>query len=509
MQTLTFREQIEFINSRIDASFEWVEKTVQECYDSLAILLNEPNDDALQEIRSICTACRKKTSTANNPSSVYDEMINCSNLLEMFASLLKEEWDAYPDLQIEIAWILTNIASGNSSQTTAVMNTENVVPQMVRLLKKSTNREVIAQCVWCIGNICAESDGFRDIVCVENDCLDKLIEIVDGAITVENYVPNKSEVVEGDKIVALTSNLELVRVGTSTLSCVCKKEPSVNIIRKVIPVVSRIIKLCHENQTADDILVDALWCVAYCTNDSVVERIDAILEHRELIDLIIESIKREDNKIAVSALRTIGNIAGSTDDHTAYIARNTKALETFHLLLMSDRATDANIKEICWTVSNIAANSVPNTQRIIDSGIAPDIMKFVSLDVSFSILKEAVWATANSVCIATRKQLKYFVNKTAVIPTLVHLLSKAQDDIHLTLISLTLESLEAILAQSDISNQYDRIIKDLFNINDSMSKLAHWKLSNNVTIKKMDATLLKNLVHQGAYIDCIFIFDNK
>jgi len=117
------------------------------------------------------------------------------------------------------------------------------------------------------------------------------------------------------------------------------------------------------------------------------------------------------------------------------------------------------------------------------------------------------------------------VNKTAVIPTLVHLLSKAQDDIHLTLISLTLESLEAILAQSDISNQYDRIIKDLFNINDSMSKLAHWKLSNNVTIKKMatkiqkrlnkikmlhiHATLLKNLVHQGAYIDCIFIFDNK
>jgi seryl-tRNA synthetase len=87
------------------------------------------------------------------------------------------------------------------------------------------------------------------------------------------------------------------------------------------------------------------------------------LEYKELIANIVECILSEDNKVAVSSLRTIGNVAGSTDEHTAFIAQKTKALETFNALLVNDNATEPNIKEICWTVSNIAANSIPNTQR--------------------------------------------------------------------------------------------------------------------------------------------------
>lgn len=163
---------------------------------------------------------------ANNPGAVYDGIINCGNLLKVLASFLQPQWDVCPEFQIEISWILTNIASGNSQQTSAVVRTVYALDMMVRLIKTSTNREVVTQCIWCLGNICAESDVYRNIVCLDNECLHYLVGVVDASLKVENYIPNKSKILGEDRIEALTSNFEIIRVGTSTLSCVCKREPS-------------------------------------------------------------------------------------------------------------------------------------------------------------------------------------------------------------------------------------------------------------------------------------------
>jgi hypothetical protein len=118
------------------------------------------------------------------------------------------------------------------------------------------------------------------------------------------------------------------------------------------------------------------------------------------------------------------------DEHTTFITHQTRALERFSDLLSSDMATDPNIKEICWTVSNIAANSVVNTQRyddiiiltqssIIDSGIAPHIVKYVNVNVSYAILKEAVWAVANVCSLISTNSIRVYVyqhlNKSSIL----------------------------------------------------------------------------------------------
>ena len=111
-------------------------------------------------------AARKLLSSDRNPP--IDALIN-SGILPVLVKCL--EANDNPSLQFEAAWALTNIASGTSQQTQAVVEA-NAVPLFLNLLK-SPQQNVCEQAVWALGmydihkiKICCREARFRIVFVV-------------------------------------------------------------------------------------------------------------------------------------------------------------------------------------------------------------------------------------------------------------------------------------------------------------------------------------------------------
>lgn len=102
-------------------------------------------------------SARKLLSSDKNPP--IDQIIEAGMLPILVDCLTNDE---HPSLQFEAAWALTNIASGSSIQTQAVVMA-GAVEHFLRLLR-SPHQNVCEQAVWALGNIIGDGPHCRDLV---------------------------------------------------------------------------------------------------------------------------------------------------------------------------------------------------------------------------------------------------------------------------------------------------------------------------------------------------------
>lgn len=321
-------------------------------------LLTSNGDTLLGHVRRL----RRMLSVVKQPP--IQETID-HGLLPLLAGYL-DRMDA-PELQLEAAWSLTNVASGSSEQTEAVINVGSV-PKFIALLKVP-RADVQEQAVWAIGNIAGDSPRLRDLVLAAGGLL---------AVT---------SVMQAADMAALPPSM--VRQTAWAIGNLLRGKPRPR-SEAVSPALPLLLQMLTRFPEDEEIACDACWGFAHFSdgpNDVIQHIIDMgvvpTIVHFLSLDLKVN--------VLTPALRTIGNIATGDALQTDYIV-NLGVLPHIRKLLSHPQLKIR--KEAAWTVSNITAGTVDQIQAVIDSEILQELVRILREDRA-DVQKEAAWALAN------------------------------------------------------------------------------------------------------------------
>ncbi|KAK9215249.1 hypothetical protein WN944_007253 [Citrus x changshan-huyou] len=361
-------------------------------------------------------------------SPQIDKVIQSGVVPRFVEFLMRED---YPQLQYEVAWALSNIASGTSENIKVVID-HGAVPIFVKLLV-SPSDDVRKQAVWALGNVAGDSSGCRDLVLGEGALIPLLAELNEHA------------------------KLSMLRIAARTLSNLCKgkPEPPFDQVRPALPALAQLIHLDDE-----EVLSDACWTLSYLS-DGTNDKIQAVIEVG-VCRRLVELLGHPSSSVLAPALRTVGNIVTGDDFQTQYII-NCGPLPYFLDILVHNHEEIIK-KEISWTISNIAAGNREQIQAVIDSGLIGPIVNLLQ-NAEFDTKKEAAWAISNATKLGTHEQIKHLVREGCVKP-LCDLLLCADPKI----VTVCLEGLENILKVGVVEmntgtavgdfNQYAQLVEE-------------------------------------------------
>lgn len=349
----------------------------------LETIVQDASSDLPEVQLSAVQAARKLLSSDRNPP--IDDLIN-SGILPILVHCL--ECHDNPSLQFEAAWALTNIASGTSQQTQAVVAT-GAVPLFLQLLH-SPHQNVCEQAVWALGNIIGDGPQLRDYV-IHLGVVQPLLSFIHPDIPM-TFLRNVTWV-----IVNLCRNKD--------------PPPPMETIKEILPALGLLIR-----HTDTNILIDTVWALSYLT-DGGNEQIQMVIDSG-VVPHLVPLLSHKEVKVQTAALRAVGNIVTGTDEQTQAVL-NCDALSHFPALLTHQK--EKINKEAVWFLSNITAGSQQQVQAVLDAALIPLIIYHLSKG-EFQTQKEAAWAISNLTISGNKTQVAYLVSQ-GVIPPFCNLLS--------------------------------------------------------------------------------------
>ncbi|CAI9098065.1 OLC1v1034626C1 [Oldenlandia corymbosa var. corymbosa] len=274
---------------------------------------------------------------------------------------------------LEAAWCMTNIATGNSEETKALLP---ALPLLIAHLGEKSSSHVAEQCAWAIGNVAGEGEELRSIL-LSQGALSPLARMM---------LPNKGST---------------VRTAAWALSNLIKgpdPKAATDLIR-IDGVLDAILR--HLVKGDDELATEVAWVVVYLS--ALSNMATSILVKSDLLQILFERLGTSNSlQLLIPVLRGIGNLVAG-DDHAAstLLASRQKITDTVIPALVKCLRGEHRVlkKEAAWVLSNIAAGSVEHKQLVYYSEAVPVLLRLLST-APFDIRKEVAYVLGN-LCVSS------------------------------------------------------------------------------------------------------------
>jgi len=314
---------------------------------------------------------RKQLSVVHAPIGLVVASGAVPRLVDLLGLQSQPEAFVPKGLLLEVAWALTNVASGTHDHTAAV-TAAGGVPPMIKLAG-NPDPDLVEQACWALGNIAGDCVSSRDLVLAAGGLAPIL-----AATTMEG------------------ARVSIVRNAVWALSNLCRgraPKPDFKAVATALPTLARLVAAPGQDE---EVLVDACWALSYLSDGGSAD-IQGCVDTPGVVASLADHCDHATAAIACPALRALGNVATGDSAQTQHIIDN-GVLPKLAKLLQHDKATMR--KEACWVLSNVAAGSVAQIQALVDTdGVVPRVVGLLAQGdtANAAARKEAAWVVANCV----------------------------------------------------------------------------------------------------------------